>query len=631
VNRRILLAAAVGVLAATALVWHLRRGDVFRLPSRIAVEDVVADLSGGFQRDAVVEEAGSDPVRVGVVEPGDRLRGAGARTSLVAPPRSRIRFQVAVPSGGALRFAFGVEGKRQRETGRAGIRFSVALAGREIYSRVVNPAATRHDRQWFDEHLDLAAHAGRSVEIELTTELVGAGLPPAGTPGWSRVRLVRETPHARQTAGPSTPNVVVLLVDTLRADRLGCYGAHPSPSPTLDRVAADGLLFVDAVSQSSWTMPSVASLMTGLHPHSHGILGGRAGGDEDAPNDHELLADPIVTWAEEAAQAGVTTVGISANPLVSRATNMTQGFETFVELPWSAKGMNWATATAVNRTFLRWLERNRSYRFVAYLHYMEPHDPYTPPVTWSRELPADIAPALARGWIRDTANQINWHGGALLPADQIAYLRRLYDGEIHAWDTALSELLAALAELGVRDHTVLVITADHGEEFQEHGHLAHGGHLYEESIHVPLVIAGPGIAPGRRSEQVQGIDLFPTLAGIVGIPTAPGLAGHDLLAQPIARPAIIETGRGIAPDGSPMPLVAVRDGGWKLIQAPALGRAELYDVRRDPGEHDDRHGAEEGARLAHWLVDAPAGPPPPTPPNDNPALHERLRALGYVE
>ena len=185
----------------------------------------------------------------------------------------------------------------------------------------------------------------------------------------------------------------------------------------------------------------------------------------------------------------------------------------------------------------------------------------------------------------------------------------------------------------MRDTTLVVVTADHGEEFQEHGHLTHGSHLYEESVHVPLVLVGPGVASGRRADEAQGIDLYPTLAAFLGGGTPPDLPGRDLLATRAGQPVIVETNRGIGPDGGALRLVAVRDARWKLIHTPALGRFELYDLGHDPAERDDRWpGAGEGDALAALIADwAPEDVVAAVPGSQDPAFGAKLRALGYVE
>jgi arylsulfatase A-like enzyme len=307
---------------------------------------------------------------------------------------------------------------------------------------------------------------------------------------------------------------------------------------------------------------------------------------------------------------------------------ITSQFGAFCEAVFDA--IAWPTE-GVNAAFLAWLPRRQGYRFAACLHYMDPHDPYTPPD--ARPAPPGVRPGIASGWVRDAANRINWRGAEPLTAAEVAHLRGRYDGEVHAWDRALGTLLGALADAGVADDTTIVVTADHGEEFQEHGRLTHGSHLYEESIRVPLVIAGAGTPVRRRTDLAQGIDLFPTVAHLLGVAAPAPLAGRDLFADERERPAIVETTSGIAPDGAPVDVIAVRTARWKLVQIPGLGRTELYDLERDPRERADRTGADDAAvplvaELARWRAATPLASG--TGPSD-PTFAAKLRALGYAE
>src|SRR5262249_61122826 len=186
-------------------------------------------------------------------------------------------------------------------------------------------------------------------------------------------------------------------------------------------------------------------------------------------------------------------------------------------------------------------------------------------------------PVLAAGGVPDVRAQ---RDEPQLPADQIAYLRALYDGEIRSWDAELPTLLDGLARLGLRDSTVVILVADHGEEFQEHGLLLHRAHLYDELLHVPLVIAGPGIRPGRRTDQVQGIDLFPTLAALLGFEVPPDRTGRNLLVEGPERTAVSETD-GVANNGLRVDVGTIRRPPWKLIHAPARESWELYELGSD--------------------------------------------------
>jgi len=634
---RLFLAAAVAlVLGVTVwrLPWNVRRA----LPAEITLETLVDGLPEDLGGLEVLEQDVHDPVRPGAIEPADRLKqGGGQRPGLVTPPRSRVRWRVGVPAGAALRFAVGVQGDGRRDDSRSGIRFSLAVDGETRWTRALNPAGSRRDRRWFDERLELADAAGGAREVVLVTEATEPGRPLAGTAAWGQVRVVRSTSRPRQRAADG-PSLLVLLVDTLRADRLGLYGNAPSPSPTLDALAARGLVFDRAVAQSSWTLPSVASLVTGLHPRSHGALGARSTRGEAKWG---LLAERVETWPEAAARAGITTFGVSTNPLMSPGTNLARGFETFEELPWDPEARNWAAADEVDSRFLAFLRANRGLRFAAWLHYMEPHDPYTPPPDLKPPVPPGVRRALAEGRVHDVAREVDWGGGPLLPAVEVAWLRALYDAEIAGWDRQLARLLDALAHEGVLDRTVIVVTADHGEEFQEHGRLKHGSQLYEESIRVPLVLVGPGIPAGRVDTVAQGIDLAPTALALLGAPVPAGLPGSDLRrAAPggpgieADRAALAETSTGIAADGSMTDVQALRTRGWKLVELPRLARRELYDLDADPGERHDRAADDpRAAALAERLAAIAAVAPPPPARSDapDPALAEKLRHLGYLD
>lgn len=620
-RRQVALAIALGLVVACK-----RDG----LPPEITIEQVVTELGPPLAPGAAVEGTTAGVTRA-VLKPGERPAGGGPLDAVVTPPPSTLRFQVPVPPDTTLRFGVGVDGDKQRHPDRSGVLFRVAVDGHEVFSRVVNPAARRKDRRWVEGRIDLRQWADRSVELTLETRAEQAGKELAGTPGWSHVRLVREERRARQHADAG-PNVLLLLVDTLRADRLGIYGADPSATPALDRFASGGLVFDVAVSQASWTMPAVASIFTGLHPRSHGAVGPYAQNADDTPGG-TLLPDGAVTLAELAQEAGVTTFGVSTNTIVGRATNMAQGFETFVELPFDGAARNYAPATAANRALLDWLARAGTVRFFAYVHYMEPHGPYAPPPELRSPPPAGMRPDLAAGWIQDYARAVNEGRAAPPSPPELDHLRRLYTGDVRSWDDALGVLLRELADRGVLDHTVVVVMADHGEEFLEHGNLTHGGHLYEETVRIPLVVVGPGIPAGRRPDVAQGIDLLPTIAPVLGASVPPGLPGRDLFTTRGTADVVSEIVGGFGDVGLGSGTTSLRTVRWKLVRSPDANATELYDLSNDPGERTNLAATSPEtaalvARLDRWAASAP--PPPRTTASD-PTLRAKLRQLGYVE
>jgi arylsulfatase A-like enzyme len=515
------------------------------------------------------------------------------------------------------------------------VRFRVHVDGTERFTQVLNPAATRHHRRWFDARVDLGVEAEREILIELDTEVVGGEAAGAGTPGWSELRIVRERHRERQPSDRKAPNVLILLVDTLRADVLGCYGAAPSPSPALDALARRGLVFDQVIAQSSWTLPSVASIFTGLEPPSHGVVGnpGPPGTEEDGDGASAYLPDTLPTLAAHALAAGVTTVGVTGNSLVSRETNLARGFETFVDLGATSDRAGWPQARDINTAFLQWLRANKEHRFLAYLHYMDLHEPYRPAHDLRPPQPEAVRARVARGDAATLYRKVA--SGAIPPLSdlEVAYLRGLYTAQASSWDRELAALLRALGDAGVQDSTVLIVLSDHGEEFMEHGRLGHSKSLYDELLRVPLLIAGPGIEAGRVAEQAQAIDLFPTVAALLGLEVPPGLPGLDLLAGRETRPAISETVRGLAPDGTVTRILSLRTPGWKLIHMPAFELFHLYDLASDPAERENRFDtAPEGKELAGLLAEWERNVrPAPEASGGDPRFQEKLRALGYVE
>jgi arylsulfatase A-like enzyme len=612
-------------------------GNVLPPTMLVEGEEMVTNLSAAFDRATIEGPGGSAGVRLGALEPGFKLTlGGRQREAILVPPPTRMVHRVSVPPRAVLRFGLGVEGSGKREPEASGVRFTVTIDGRQALARVINPAASRSDRRWFDERIELDAfrRTDQQMVLEFGTTAVQPRAPLAGTPGWSHLRIVRQVERQRQLASPTAPNVLVLLVDTLRADRLGAYGAEPSPSPTLDRLAGGGLVFEQVASQAPWTLPSVASIFTGLHPRSHGVAGLSgslaAGAAPEPATDPHYLSDELDTIATRAQQAGVTTVGVSANPLVSRGTNLARGFETFTEFGVEGDDV-WQRAAVVNRVFLDWLRRNGRYRFFGYLHYMDTHGPYDPPAAYRPALPAGVRRRIARGDVHGFALD-GRRGREPLSATELSYLRALYDAQIRYWDAQLAGLMDGLHAVDPRAPTVVIVTSDHGEEFMEHGGLNHGRHLYDEVIKVPLIVTGPAIRRGRVPQQVDGIDLFPTVMGLLGIDGPRSLPGENVLAGPVGRPALSETRRRDHQGGT-RELLALRTPTWKLIYAPAANRFELYDLRHDPTERFDRFGtAPEGAILAReleaWMRDAPA---PPEVAGRDPGYREKLRALGYLD
>jgi arylsulfatase A-like enzyme len=383
------------------------------------------------------------------------------------------------------------------------------------------------------------------------------------------------------------------------------------------------------VAPAPWTLPSVTTLFTGRYPREHGVI--MADNPKPGEEGSAILAATVPTLAALAQRAGVTTFALSANPLVSEDTGLSAGFEFFDDPPASDPRRGWFAGQRLNADFARWARRHRGVRFLAYLHYMEVHSPYV--TTGSPPAPPGVRPDVEGGQAGRFSRRLERGEHPPTPVE-LAHLHALYRHAVAGWDAVLGDLLHRLDELGLRDRTVVVVTADHGEEFLEHGHLAHGKQLYEESIRIPLVLAGPGVPRARRRDPAQLVDLLPTLGRVLGTPLPPALPGVDLLASTPApaRTAFAEARRGIGFGAQDVALAMVREPPWKLVWAPDLDRGALYNLADDPAERAERPPSDDiGRRLLatvreYWARRAMADIAQPAP-----GVADKLRLLGYVE
>lgn len=574
----------------------------------LELEELVLDLSAALESAEVLQQSPQQPIERGYFDAAAGVGTAGGRRAVLrtAAP-ARLRWQVEPPPGAWLRLAAGVDTWNGWKRGGDGLTFAVELDGERVWELALDPHRRARDRGWRALRFDLAAWVGRRVALDLVTEPGPTADFDAG--GFSEAAIFRPVAVPRRPDSQG-PLVVLILVDTLRADRLGA-----GLTPRLDALAASGLSFRQARSVSSWTWPATATLLTGLYPAAHGVLDAR----------RCLLQDGLATLPELFAAQGWTTGAFVANHLIDADNGFDQGFETFVCAP------N-ATARALVARALDWVDATPGVARLMYLHLFDPHSPYAAPAPFAPAWPADLPRTLEE--LRDAPADPG------IEARILDALRAQYDGEVAYVDAALGELLDGLAARGALRDALVLVTSDHGEEFREHGLLAHGPHLYEESLAVPLLLAGFGrraLPPGIREAPVSLPDVCPTLLDLAGLPEPPyALPGRLLHAAPAEAPLYAQTLQGLEPgvEGFTEKL-AVRDGAWKLIHTPASGRDELYDLAADPRETRDRRAAEPGraaelrATLERWRRLSSARSPDNLAEPDAELL-ERLRALGYL-
>jgi arylsulfatase A-like enzyme len=366
---------------------------------------------------------------------------------------------------------------------------------------------------------------------------------------------------------------ILVSVDTLRADRLGAYGYTRPTSPFLDRFAAEGLLFENAVAQSPWTLPSHASMLTGLFPHRHGVVA-----------QHLRLAREVPTLAATLRAGGVSTAGLVHSQWLSARQGLRRGFES-----WTRFAEDRNRAGAITDAALAWLAARGEEPFFLFVHYYDVHSDYAPMPAF-RDLFVGEYSGPADG---STEQLMRVRSGELRysPAD-LSHVSDLYDAEIRQLDAELERLLAGLAELGLEDRTLVIVTSDHGEEFQEHGGVLHGRTMYEEVLRVPLILRGPGVPADRRVAELALVaDVAPTLLGWLGVLPAEPLDGVDLLAS-IASPEpaggerrafAAADWRNAEPDSQRM----LRSLRFKWVHDRVSGRTQLFDLVSDPAERED--------------------------------------------
>ena len=415
------------------------------------------------------------------------------------------------------------------------------------------------------------------------------------------------------------PNIVLYVVDTVRADRLGVYGYGKPTSPRLDAFAAGAVLFEKAYAQSSWTRPAVASLFTGLLPPAHRTVGRRS-----------VLPEDATTLAEILAVHGYEGMGLVRNPNVGRAFGFAQGFTRF------RSEDRERDETMLDRVRL-WLDERQdgAAPFFLFLHAIDPHGPYDPAPEFEEMFDAGGAPA----HYRTVRYLLGLNRGDVEPGPETAdALSRLYDAEVAQNDRAFGELLDELEARGLVEDTAVIYLSDHGEEFAEHGRWEHGLSLYEEVLRVPLVMRLPGVPPRRVEEPAQHVDLLPTLLAYLGI-EAPPTDGRDLLAARRRGDAPLDIYTHLDVDGHRA--ASVIRGPYKLVlpQSPSQGTAPmLFDLDADPGELEDLAADRPDIveRMLGLLAERNlAGEIVSAEEIEDDQLDEdvrrRLRALGYVD
>jgi len=538
---------------------HVKPGENYLLltfggTTRVDGEDVsvaVASIRIGTASEvastdtAPAYETMASNVRLGEVE----------RPALALSRTSTLRYYVTLPSRASLGVGVGTEGE-----GEVPFAIEVTADGQpttELLSGVARPS-------WTDYKVDLGAFAGRTVRVDLRGRGEGAGRL-----AWNAPRIM--VPAVEPKALEPAKNVVVLVIDTLRADKLRPFNPDTRvKTPAVDRFASEGVVFELAQAPENWTKPSVASILTGLHPQTHLQKTGEA-----------ALPSSALLLSEHLKEQGFATGSFIANGYVSDRFGFDQGWDDYSNY---IRDGGSTEAKDVFEKAGNWIESHRGERFFAYIQTIDPHVPYDPPGDYLRMYDAsDYAGQVKPRLTGDLLEKVKRRPPEVVfDAADKRRIGALHDGEITQHDHFFGEFLDRLASLGLADDTLVVVTSDHGEEFDDHGSWGHGHSIYQELLHVPLMFRLPNRLPagGRVSDAVSTLDVSATVTDLLGVPEMPANEGHALvsmmLGQPSSHPAV-----AFSDFQDDRRVITTRE--WKFILRGNL-TSTLFDLTRDPGE-----------------------------------------------
>ena len=391
-------------------------------------------------------------------------------------------------------------------------------------------------------------------------------------------------------------NVIIIGVDTLRPDHLMCYGYNRDTGPAIDRLAAEGVLFENVISQSPWTSPSFASVFTSLYPTQTGLV-----------SVGTTMRTTFPTLGSVLKENGYATGAIINAAVLKPEFGTARGFDYYYTTP--RKGR---LADGTTRDALAWIDSVPGEPFFLFAHYYDPHEPYAPPPPYDNFFEEDYSGPIGNTFVLhdhfpDVKGMNFGPLGVLSDADW-NHIRTLYDGEIRFTDEAIGGLLEGLRERGMAENTLVVLLSDHGEEFFEHEGFGHGHELYGEVIRVPLILYLPDVLPRnvRVKRQVRLIDVMPTVLEVLGIENGEHMEGESLL-------ALLGGGPGGAPAGGRMfdsgaaytegmlrgpDKKSVTASPWKITYNVETMEEMLFNIDRDPGERENLAATEAAPRAA---------------------------------
>ena len=482
--------------------------------------------------------------------------------------------------------------------------------------------------------------SAQAILSVLLAGLVGCEKPAADT-----------EPGEAAPPGP-TPNIILLMIDTLRADVIGVYGHARGITPTVDSIAADGVVFDRLIAQAPWTQPSIASLFCSRYAGVHKVVNYRQAFRATFEGEEKVVVfdDSFETLAESLQARGYATAAFVANPYILREYGFAQGFDHFD----SSFAKNTTPGNVVNEAAVAWLEqRDLQQPFFVFLHYMDVHGPYS------------AAPHFLTPLLDAVESRPDKHRLSEKESKELKYLRNLpkvyqsdrkrhmrlypyreywaarYEAGVRAVDHFVGELRARLTEMGLWDRAYVIVTSDHGEALCEHGLWEHGWSVHHTDLQVPLILRWPGVLPGGKRVRhiLRLIDLMPTILDQLRLAKPDGVQGFSLspyiAGRPPSRP-VIAFAEAVKLGAEQK---AVYVGNWKLMVTPSTRRRQLYNIADDPLEQNDLAAQAQGrleqlTRILTEQVSLNARIAEGFEPNAadlTPEQRERLKSLGYIQ
>jgi len=479
--------------------------------------------------------------------------------------------------------------------------------------------------EWLPSRVTVPTEIGSHVTLRFTITH-----SPKLERGAPRTLGIWAVPRVLRPAHTDLPNVLLVVLDTLRADRTGLYGYKRDTTPFLDRLATRGVTVADMITPYPSTLTSHWSLLTGLSPPHHGAY------------PKADVRPEATTLSEVLKAAGYLTVAFTEGGYVHSLFGFGRGFDLYHN--GSTKGLQDfpGTAEATFGLAVDWLTQHKDSRFFLFLHTYQVHAPYNPPAEYLAKFETGYSGRWASSYPAKAAFSINNRETSVRP-QEIAHLGAMYDAEIRHLDDSLEDLWDLLQALGVLDDTLVLITSDHGEDLLEHGWLHHGTTLYDPALRVPLLMIWPERIPEARRLECQRslVDLMPTILTLLGLELPTTIDGRSFAEElrggicSESRPAYSELRDSFHKGRGDRPIASVRDGEWKFIAHQSPGAAELFHLTPDPGESQNLIASgKERAELMSAALDAYVqGAPEAFEPRGelSPEVEEQLRGLGYLE